>query len=166
MLSEYVEIDFVLVRLSISYGCNSWSRHSRYVLTSSKDWNIITWDLLSNDDPIQRHATIRFDAPVMSASFHPRNRYAHLAKYCPNAWKLTIHSQIILALLGTGEAYLVDKRKENRGQVELCEVQDESEDEGEGQMNRTRYVGYRFIHQEVHEWTIGNIKICTDRGPL
>jgi hypothetical protein len=94
----------------------------------------------------------------MSASFHPRNRYARLAKCRPNAWKLTIHSHIILALLGTGEVYLIDKRKENRGQVELCEVQDESEDEGEGQMNRTRSVGYRFIHQEVHEWTIGNIK--------
>jgi COMPASS component SWD1 len=46
--------------------------------------------------------------------------------------------QIILALLSTGETYLVDLRKENRGQVELCEVQDESDDEGESQVSRQR----------------------------
>jgi hypothetical protein len=53
-------------------------------------------------------------------------------------------SHIILALLGTGETYLVDLRKENRGQVELCEVQDESEDEGEAQVSRSRYVDCRI----------------------
>lgn len=99
----------------------SWSRYSRFVLTSSKDWNVIIWDLLSNSDPVQRHTTLRFDAPVISAYFHPRN------------------SQIILALLGSGEAYVVDLRKENRGQVELCEVQEESDDEGEAQGSRQRY---------------------------
>ena len=50
------------------------------------------------------------------------------------------NSHIILALLGTGEAYLVDLRKEYRGQVELCEVQDESDEEGEGQASRPRCV--------------------------
>jgi COMPASS component SWD1 len=53
---------------------HSWSRNSRYVLTSSKDWNIIVWDLAKQVIPLQRHTTIRFDAPVASASFHPRNR--------------------------------------------------------------------------------------------
>jgi hypothetical protein len=53
-------------------------------------------------------------------------------------WK--VYSHIVLALLGTGEAYLVDSRKEYKGRVELCEVQEESEDEGEGQSSRTRYV--------------------------
>lgn len=101
---------------------HSWSRYSRFVLTSSKDWNVIVWDLLSDADPVQRHTTLRFDAPVISAYFHPRN------------------SHIILALLGSGEAYLVDLRKENRGQVELCEVQEESDDEGEVQGNRQRCV--------------------------
>lgn len=52
----------------------SWSRNSRYVLTSSKDWNIIVWDLASSCDPPQRYSTLRFDAPVVSASFHPKNR--------------------------------------------------------------------------------------------
>lgn len=52
----------------------SWSRNSRYVLTSSKDWNVIVWDLASETDPPKRVSTIRFDAPVTSASFHPRNR--------------------------------------------------------------------------------------------
>ncbi|KAF8911345.1 WD40 repeat-like protein [Mucidula mucida] len=80
-----------------------WSRNSRFVLTSSKDWNVIVWDLASECDPLQRYATIRFDSPVLSASFHPRN------------------SKIILALLDTGEVYLVDRRKEYRSRVELVE---------------------------------------------
>ncbi|KAF9224389.1 WD40 repeat-like protein [Gyrodon lividus] len=85
-----------------------WSRNSRYVLTASKDWNVIIWDLASPYDPPRRHATIRFDAPVITASFHPRN------------------GCIILALLSTGEAYIVDLRSSHRGRFELCE---EDEDE-------------------------------------
>ncbi|KAH0587078.1 hypothetical protein H2248_005896 [Termitomyces sp. 'cryptogamus'] len=53
-----------------------WSSNSRWIITSSKDWNVIKWDLASQCDPIQRMATIRFDGPVVSASFHPRNRCA------------------------------------------------------------------------------------------
>lgn len=59
-----------------SWLFQSWSRNSRFVLTSSKDWNVIVWDLASDIDPPQRKTTIRFDAPVSSASFHPRNRLA------------------------------------------------------------------------------------------
>ena len=46
-------------------------------------------------------------------------------------------SKIVLVLLSSGEAYIVDLRKEYRGRYELCEVQDESDDEG--QMSRSRY---------------------------
>ncbi|KAF9076659.1 WD40 repeat-like protein [Rhodocollybia butyracea] len=95
-----------------------WSRHSRYVLTSSKDWNVIVWDLASICDPPQRHATIRCDAPVSSASFHPRN------------------SRIVLTLLNTGEVYLIDLRKApHRGRTELFEPEGD-EDEGQGQSSR------------------------------
>ncbi|KAJ8086078.1 chromatin binding protein [Marasmius tenuissimus] len=91
-----------------------WSRHSRYVLTSSKDWNVIIWDLSSTCDPPQRLATIRLDAPVSWASFHPRN------------------SQIILILTSTGEVYLQDLRPSYRERFELCEPQEEGEDEESG----------------------------------
>ncbi|KAJ7367904.1 WD40-repeat-containing domain protein [Mycena albidolilacea] len=97
-----------------------WSRHSRYVLTASKDWNVVVWDLASSCVPAQRCLTLRFDAPVVSASFHPRN------------------SRIILALMTTGEAYLVDQRKAHRARVELCEVQEESDDEGAATSTRVR----------------------------
>ncbi|KAI5124879.1 hypothetical protein M0805_007309 [Coniferiporia weirii] len=86
-----------------------WSRNSRFVLTTSKDWNIIIWDLTSDTDPPRRFSTIRFDAPVLSASFHPRNM------------------QIVLVLLTIGEVYLVDLRGEHRGRVELMESEDEDE---------------------------------------
>lgn len=45
-------------------------------------------------------------------------------------------SKIILVLLSSGEAYIVDLRREYRGRYELCEVQDESDDES--QMSRAR----------------------------
>ncbi|KDR74432.1 hypothetical protein GALMADRAFT_71102, partial [Galerina marginata CBS 339.88] len=81
-----------------------WSRNSRYLLTSSKDWNVLVWDLASACDPPQRHTSLRFDAPVVSATFHPKN------------------SQIILALLATGEAFLCDMRKAHKARVELLET--------------------------------------------
>ncbi|CAL1702037.1 unnamed protein product [Somion occarium] len=92
------------------FSLRTWSRYSRYVLTSSKDWNVVIWDLASDTDPPRRVATVRFDAPIASASFHPRN------------------SQILLVLLSVGEAYIVDLRKEHRGRTELCEPDDADED--------------------------------------
>ncbi|KAF7331669.1 WD-REPEATS-REGION domain-containing protein [Mycena kentingensis (nom. inval.)] len=99
-----------------------WSRHSRFVLTTSKDWNVVVWDLANTCIPAQRHSTIRFDAPVMSALFHPRN------------------SRIILVLLTNGEAYLVDERKGHRSRVELGESFEETDDDmnGSGPSNRVR----------------------------
>ncbi|KAF8629362.1 hypothetical protein AX15_003493 [Amanita polypyramis BW_CC] len=96
-----------------------WSRNSRFVLTSSKDWNVIVWDLASECDPPQRYATVRFDAPVVSASFHPRN------------------SNIILTLLSTGEVYVTDLRKEIRSRVELCETQAQEDSDEEGHSSRS-----------------------------
>lgn len=139
---------------------SSWSRYSRYVLTSSKDWNVIVWDLLSDSDPVQRYSTIRFDAPVIFASFHPRNRYQTPLNE-RDIRTHVLYSRIMLALLSTGEAYLVDLRKENRGQVELCEVQDESEDEGEVQMSKARCVSYHIISQYMN----GELTIAFDVGP-
>lgn len=97
------------------------------MLTSSKDWNVIVWDLASDVDPPQRKTTIRFDAPASSASFHPRNRCRISVVFSyPHSLP---RSQIILTLLQSGDAYLVDLRKKNRGRVELEEVQDDSDDE-------------------------------------
>ncbi|TDL29608.1 WD40 repeat-like protein [Rickenella mellea] len=92
-----------------------WSQNSRFVLTSSKDWNVIVWDMASECDPSQRRTTVRFDAPVLTASFHPQNM------------------QIILVLLSTGEAHLVDLRKHHRGRYELTEVVDESDEDSSRQ---------------------------------
>jgi COMPASS component SWD1 len=44
------------------------------VLSSSKDWNVVVWDLAARHEPMQRLRTVRFDSPVVSAGFHPRNR--------------------------------------------------------------------------------------------
>lgn len=46
-----------------------WSKKSKYLLSASRDWNVIVWDLLSGE----RRETVRFDAPVTSAQFHPKN---------------------------------------------------------------------------------------------
>lgn len=61
----------------------SWSRNSRYLLSASRDWNVIIWDLDANAStsvrPERRH-TLRFDAPVTSAHLHPRNRYVDIVE--------------------------------------------------------------------------------------
>ena len=102
-------------------------------MTSSKDWNVIIWDLvrLSDVDPPQRKRTIRFDAPVVSAAFHPRNRFVILSIAIYRRL-ITFHSQILLVLLSTGEAYIVDLRKDYKGRFELCDFQEEDD--------RQRYV--------------------------
>ncbi|EKM75695.1 hypothetical protein AGABI1DRAFT_122989 [Agaricus bisporus var. burnettii JB137-S8] len=81
--------------------CIDWSRNGRFVLSASKDWNVVVWDLKKRVEPVQRARTVRFDSQVVSAAFHPRN------------------SKIILALLSTGELFIMDMRKEYRGRIEL-----------------------------------------------
>ncbi|KAI0079760.1 WD40 repeat-like protein [Panus rudis PR-1116 ss-1] len=105
--------------------CLGIDTHSRYVLTSSKDWNVIVWDLASDTDPPRRVTTLRFDAPVTSAAFHPRN------------------SQIILVLLGVGEAYLVDLRKDHPARTELADYQDEEAD-GKARPRNTAFTVAQF----------------------
>ena len=51
----------------------SWSRDGRYLLTSSQDWKCNIWDL--QDGSIVR--TVRFEAPVYIAEFHPWNQYVY-----------------------------------------------------------------------------------------
>ena len=125
----------------------SWSRNSRYLLTSSKDWNAIIWDLSSLCEPPLRHSSLRFDASVVSASFHPKNRCVSCGP--SNSLKVYCHdSQIILALLATGEAYVCDLRKQNRSRIELLEtITDEGleEEENNGQ-GILRYISSVFHH--------------------
>lgn len=47
----------------------SWSSSSRYLLSASRDWKCIIWDLATG----QPHRTINFETPVWSAHFHPFN---------------------------------------------------------------------------------------------
>ncbi|KAG6813186.1 hypothetical protein H0H92_013306 [Tricholoma furcatifolium] len=95
-----------------------WSSNSHWVLTSSKDWNVIKWDLASQCDPIQRMATIRFDGPVISASFHPRN--------------------------SSGEAFVEDLRKKSRCRIELREVQHDGDEEDRPRRTRSAMTAARF----------------------
>lgn len=134
--------------------CASWSRNSRFVLTTSKDWNVVLWDLASDTDPPKRRTTVRFDAPVSSASFHPRNRYS-LWSRCTSITGLTGRfSQILLVLLSPGDAYIVDLRKKYRTRVELCEVQDEDEDE-DVQMSKPRCAIFVYSLSTKTELTLG-----------
>ncbi|KAK4689243.1 COMPASS component SWD1, partial [Tremellales sp. Uapishka_1] len=87
-------------------GGLSWSKNNRYLLTSSLDSTAIIWDLstlahpslipktpiASTSSSTLRAHTIRLEAPVANAVFHPRN------------------SKIILATLTCNEVYLVDLR--------------------------------------------------------
>ena len=114
-------------------------------MTASKDWNVLIWDLASTCDPPQRHAAVRFDAHVVSASFHPKNRYAcqFVANLRPYSYLVAYNSQILLVLLATGEAFVCDMRKEHKSRVELLEIlTDEAhvdEDDENNGNTRVRY---------------------------
>ncbi|RKO88123.1 WD40-repeat-containing domain protein, partial [Blyttiomyces helicus] len=45
----------------------SWSRKGRHILTSSRDWDCILWDLADGS----KEKTIRFQSPVLAAQMHP-----------------------------------------------------------------------------------------------
>jgi COMPASS component SWD1 len=98
----------------------SWSRNNRYLVSSSLDSTAIIWDLsvlptpsLLPQTPVagpstSRVETIRFDAPVASAVFHPRN------------------SKIILASLTCNDVVLVDLRSKTKNRLEDVMEGDES----------------------------------------
>ncbi|BGP55776.1 chromatin binding protein [Rhodotorula sphaerocarpa] len=91
----------------------SWSGNSRYLLTASRDWNAILWDLSAGaQDTLEgeRKHTIRFDAPVTSAALHPRNS------------KL-----LVVTLHGQTQPVFVDLRTSGGGRWELEPPPDEDE---------------------------------------
>lgn len=45
----------------------SWSHSSQYLLSASRDWKCIVWDLATG----QPHRVFNFETPVWSAHFHP-----------------------------------------------------------------------------------------------
>ncbi|KAI9272430.1 WD domain-containing protein, partial [Sporodiniella umbellata] len=53
----------------------SWSRNGRFLLSASKDWTCIYWDLLSG----KKRLKIRFDTPVLMAHMHPKNSNRFIA---------------------------------------------------------------------------------------
>ncbi|KAK4056681.1 chromatin binding protein [Microbotryomycetes sp. JL221] len=90
-----------------------WSRNSRYLLTASKDWNVIVWDLSRqavDSSRGERKHTIRFDGPILSAHFHPRNS-----------------KMLIVTLQGHSHAIFVDLRESTKGRWNL-EAPNEDED--------------------------------------
>ncbi|KAI8901381.1 WD40-repeat-containing domain protein [Globomyces pollinis-pini] len=48
----------------------SWSRCGRFIMSASKDWNVIIWDLKSG----RRKDTIKFHTNVLMATFNPQNK--------------------------------------------------------------------------------------------
>ncbi|KAK9455695.1 WD40-repeat-containing domain protein [Dipodascopsis uninucleata] len=53
----------------------SWSRDGRYLLSSSRDWKCILWDLKDGS----REKTIKFDTPIWNAELHPHNNQVFVA---------------------------------------------------------------------------------------
>ena len=130
-----------ITRLILWGSWCSWSRNNRYLLSCSLDSTAIIWDLSLLAHPLlhprtplatssklssssSRVQTIRFDAPVASAEFHPRN------------------SKIVLATLTCNEVVLVDLR-EGRRQVVLEDTANDDEEmdvDAEDRPSRTKSV--------------------------
>ncbi|KIJ56751.1 hypothetical protein M422DRAFT_72901 [Sphaerobolus stellatus SS14] len=130
----------------------SWSGNSRYVLTASRDWTVNVWDLAEEFNTLPRMTTHRFDCHVWRASFHPRN------------------SNIILALLITGEAYIIDCRKGHEYRSELVELFDEPGEETSGHEHARSFMTYvefdptgKFIFGGTTEGTVLVFRTSTKR---
>ena len=53
----------------------SWTRRGQHILTASRDWNCILWDLATG----QRQHTFKFSSPVLEGCVHPRNKNMFVA---------------------------------------------------------------------------------------
>ncbi|KAK9370535.1 WD40-repeat-containing domain protein [Lipomyces kononenkoae] len=53
----------------------SWSRDGRYLLSSSRDWKCILWDLKDGS----REKTVRFESAIWGAELHPFNHQIFIA---------------------------------------------------------------------------------------
>ncbi|KZO93166.1 WD40 repeat-like protein [Calocera viscosa TUFC12733] len=71
----------------------AWSRNSRYLLTSSKDFTCAVWDLAVESRTACKRDTVWFQSPLTGAVFHPHT------------------SHVILATVSTNECVIVDLRK-------------------------------------------------------
>ncbi|GAA5885881.1 hypothetical protein JCM6882_004189 [Rhodosporidiobolus microsporus] len=103
-----------------------WSSNSRYLLTASRDWNAIIWDLHASaaDTPEgERAHTVRFDAPVTSADLHPRNS-----------------KMLVVTLHGQTQPVFVDLRDQTGGRWELETPPDEEEEEDEEDEDAPRII--------------------------
>ncbi|OCF41248.1 compass component swd1 [Kwoniella heveanensis CBS 569] len=134
-------------------GGLSWSRNNRYLLTSSHDATAIIWDLSVLSHPSiagasARAHTIRFDAPVASAVFHPRN------------------SRIILATLTCGEIVLVDLRDGSKTVLkDEVEGEDEDQDEGAGgsrKRNSMACAVFSPCGSRIYAGTTGGVLLVID----
>lgn len=80
----------------------SWSRNSRYLLSSSQDWKCVLWDLRDG----ARLRTVRFEAPVYIAEMHPYNQY--VPKPIESFFAYKIRSLLFVASVFDDQPVLVD----------------------------------------------------------
>lgn len=98
---------------------------------------MVVWDLATKSEPPQRYCTIRFDAAVVGAFFHPLNRSV-LSPIRATLFLTTLAiSNIILAILATGEAYVVDRRP---GQIAKADLRLPIAEEG---------VSHRYVMRDA-----------------
>ncbi|EIM21592.1 WD40 repeat-like protein [Wallemia mellicola CBS 633.66] len=98
----------------------SWSKNSRFLLSASRDWNCIVWDMETSE----RAATIKFDAPIQEAFFHP------------------FTSKFILVTLSTQQTFLVDLTTSKHVKTEIGQLWEE-DDEG-NTIQRSQMTTARF----------------------
>lgn len=93
----------------------SWSRRGRFLLSASKDWTVIVWDLKTGE----RRRTVRFDAPVTCAALHSKNRSASSAglRWPHNSQVLSSFPRTYLPPLQKQQDYGCDVAKSGRNEV-------------------------------------------------
>ena len=89
------DMDTLMVSYSLrghasSVSALSFSNDSKYLLSSSQDWNLILWDLYTQAIVYK----IPFDSPMLSACIHPTDPFKFLA-IGEFAWHISVHDQEI-----------------------------------------------------------------------
>ena len=95
------------------------------MLSASRDWNCIIWDLKTRE----RSNTIKFDAPIHEAYFHPQSRWLLCNMLILSYTQWFYYSKCILVTLSTQQTFFVELSENKQTKLEIGQLWQE-DDEG------------------------------------
>jgi COMPASS component SWD1 len=123
----------------------SWSRNGRKILTSSTDWNLRLWDVLTASFDIN----VAFNSPILSSQIHPRGRNIAVA----SVWM----DDPCLVDLATGEKKKLPLVDRLAGERQVTE--DKADEEQAGDSAQNIFVKQKPVPNSVAQFNHAGDKI-------